>query len=162
MGRAGTTDPCLVHFRRPYTRYTRKEGQKMLLKDFLAKEGTEKNLIGIDSPFEHTGSGRSGKDISPPPEDIADGQTENTFGEKQMALDVYRRRSIYFRAEKDTACPLHRDRRAGFDHRGRQSEERFRRRHRSPRRVVLNRRELLHRFHYRGLSRAMSSKKEQP
>jgi fructose-1,6-bisphosphatase I len=60
----------------------------MLLKDFLAKEGTEKNLaeliLHLSTQAEPVRSG-----YLTASKNMADGQTENTFGEKQMALDVY-------------------------------------------------------------------------
>ncbi|HVP94178.1 MAG TPA: class 1 fructose-bisphosphatase [Methanoregulaceae archaeon] len=61
----------------------------MLLKDFLVNSGTEKNLmeliLHLSTQAEQIRKGYliASKNIP------ADGQTENTFGEKQMALDVY-------------------------------------------------------------------------
>jgi fructose-1,6-bisphosphatase I len=60
----------------------------MLLKDFLVKEGTEKNLteliLHLSTRAEQVRLGYLTASRT-----MADGQTENTFGEKQMALDVY-------------------------------------------------------------------------
>jgi fructose-1,6-bisphosphatase I len=60
----------------------------MLLKDFLAREGTDKALmeliLHLSTRAELIRNGYLTASRT-----IADGQTENTFGEKQMALDVY-------------------------------------------------------------------------
>ena len=60
----------------------------MLLKDFLVREGTEKNLMDLILHLS-TRAGEIRKGYIVASRTIADGQTENTFGEKQMALDVY-------------------------------------------------------------------------
>ena len=60
----------------------------MLLKDFLVKQGTEKNLMDLILHLS-TRAGEIRKGYIVASRTIADGQTENTFGEKQMALDVY-------------------------------------------------------------------------